>query len=269
MAETEGFSREEGWALVSALTEEGRDVSPSDILYGRVRMYQPTAKRGPRVSVDTVLLAHFARVRRGDRVIEMGCAHGAITLIMAKRNDRARFEGFDINPELIDMARENALLNGLGGRVSFFASDLREHKKNFAPESYDAVVMNPPYDDPGTSRPSPDEAMASARHGRTCALSDVVACAKYLLRNGGRFASMMRANRMGDLFRLLYEHNVRPKKIRAVHPKPDRPASIVLVEAVRASGDGVTVEPPLFICGSDGGYTKELLEAYSMPEGEG
>jgi tRNA1(Val) A37 N6-methylase TrmN6 len=242
---------------------------PSDILYGAIKLHQPPEGRGPRVSVDTVLLAHFARARAKSRVVEMGCAHGAVTLIMARRCRSAAFEGFDIDPGLVAMAEENAVLNGMSGRVSFFASDLREHRKNFEPESYDVVVMNPPYDEPGSSRPSPDSAMAVAMHGEKCTLAEVVSCAKYLLRNGGKFFLVIRAKRMGELFSLLHEQNVRPKRMRAVHPKPDRQASVVLVEAARASGEGVTVSPPLFICGADGKYTDGLLEAYMIKGGGG
>ena len=237
---------------------------PSDILYGAVKLHQPLEGGGPRVSVDTVLLAHFARAGKRARVIEMGCAHGAVTLIMAKRNPGAAFEGFDISPELIRMAYENAIINGLSGRVRFFVSDLREHRKNFAPESYDAVVMNPPYDEPRSSRPSQRREMAVAMHGEECSLADTIACAKYLLRNGGKFFLVMRAKRVGELFCLLAQHNVRPKRMKAVHPKPDRQASVVLVEAVRASGDGLTIEQPLFIHGRDGEYTEELLAAYKL-----
>ena len=241
---------------------------PNDILYGAVKLHQPPEGGGPRVSVDTVLLAYFARAGKRARVVEMGCAHGAITLIMAKRNLFARFEGFDIAPELIRMADENARLNDLSDRTRFFVSDLREYRRNFAPESYDAAVMNPPYDEPGTSRPSPKRAMAVAKHGEECGLADAIACAKYLLRNGGKFFLVMRAKRLGELFHLLSEHNLKPKRLRTVHPKPDRPASVTLVEAVRASGDGVIVEPPLFIHGCDGNYTDELLAAYKLEERE-
>jgi tRNA1(Val) A37 N6-methylase TrmN6 len=43
---------------------------------------------------------------------------------------------------------------------------------------------------------------------------------------------------------------------------------VALVEAVRASGDGVTAESPLFIYDSGGGYTEALLEAYRLPNGD-
>jgi tRNA1(Val) A37 N6-methylase TrmN6 len=242
--------------------------APDDILFGEIKLHQPVEGNGPRISVDTVLLAHYARIKPCERVVEMGCAHGAVSLIMAKRMASAEYEGFDINTDLIEMAVRNAKLNRAEDAVKFFVSDLREHRKNFAPESYDVVVMNPPYDEQDASRPSSADAMANAMHGHACTLSEVVACAKYLLRNRGKFFLVIRAKRMGELFHLLYEHNVKPKRFRAVHPKADRPASVVLVEAVRASGDGVTVENPLFIHGPGGGYTEALLEAYRLPRGD-
>ncbi|MDR1133852.1 MAG: methyltransferase [Synergistaceae bacterium] len=242
------------------------EPEPTDILYGEIKLHQPPEGRGPRVSVDTVLLARFARVRARARVMDLGCAHGAVGLIMARRTPEAVFEGIDINPSLVELALRNARLNGLEERVSFSVSDLRAHRRNFTAESYDAVVTNPPYDEPGTSRPSPDAAMATAMHGGQCALADVIACAKYLLRNRGKLFLVMRAKRLGELFCLLNRHNVKPKRMRAVHPKPGRVASVVLVEASRASGDGLVVEPPLFIYGADGNYTEELLDAYRLEE---
>ena len=247
--------------LIKSFKETESIDAPDDILYGRIKLHQPAWGSGPRISVDTVLLAYYARVRPRERVVEMGCAHGAVSLIMAKRAPGAAArDGFDINPDLIDMAVRNARLNNMEDEVNFFVSDLREHRKNFTPESYDVVVMNPPYDEPGTSRPSPVDAMAEAMHGMSCTLAEVVAGAKYLLRNGGKFYLVIRAKRMGELFHLLYEHNIKPKRFRTVHPKPDRPASVALVEAVRASGDGVTAESPLFI------HDSALLEAYRLPE---
>ena len=242
------------------------ESEPTDILYGEIKLHQPPEGRGPRVSVDTVLLAHFARVKGHARVMELGCAHGAVSLIMARRAPSAVFDGIDITPSLVELALRNAGLHGLEERVSFSVSDLREHRRDFAAESYDSVVMNPPYDEPGSSRPSPDAGMAAAMHGEQCSLDDVAACAKYLLKNGGKFFLVMRAKRLGELFCLLDKHNVKPKRMRAVHPKPDRAASVVLVEACRASGNGIAVEPPLFIYGEDGNYTDALLAAYLLEE---
>jgi tRNA1(Val) A37 N6-methylase TrmN6 len=243
-----------------------------DILYGALKMRQPAEGTGPRVNVDTILLAHYARFSSGARVMELGCAHGAISLILAKRRllsgggaDLKPIEGIDVNPELVSMASQNAERNGLSCHVSFTSADLRRHRELYAPETFDVVIMNPPYDEPGRSRRSSNEAVAAAMHGDLCNLEDAVAAAKYLVRNGGKFFLVMRAKRLAELTCLLSGHNVRPKRIRAVHPKPDKEASVVLVEAVRASGDGMTLEPPLFITDEDGRYTESLLAAYRMP----
>ena len=40
----------------------------------------------------------------------------------------------------------------------------------------------------------------------------------------------------------------------------------MLVEATRASGEGMRIEPPLFIYGEDGKYTEDLLAAYRLED---
>ena len=255
--------------------DPARNETADDILYGVLRLFQPQGGQGPRVNVDTILLAHFARYPARSKVLEMGCAHGAIALILAERRRRRhpqrRFQAidaFDINPALVAMAVRNAELNGLGENVRFFHADLREHRDLFPAERYDAVVMNPPYDEPDRSRPSENPAMATAMHGNCASLREVVQAARYLLKNGGKLYLVLRAKRTGELFALLDELNMRPKRARFVHPKPGREASVVLVEAVRASGDGMRVEAPLCIWGDDGTYTEELLTAYRLEDAQ-
>lgn len=244
-----------------------------DILYGEIRIRQPRAGEGPRVSVDTVLLADMARARPSARVVEMGCAHGAIALLIAKRRkaffggrDMPPIVGFDINADLVEMARDNAIANGLADQVELLTLDLRRVRGRYAAESFDAVVMNPPFDEPSTAPPSPASAVAAARGGTECTLAEVVAAAKYLLKNGGKFFTVMRARRAAELIVELASANMRAKRLCAVHPRPDREAASVLVEAVRDGGEGLIVEPPLFICGMDGEYTRDLLGAYTLRE---
>lgn len=246
----------------------------NDILYGELKMIQPDEKDGPRVNVDTILLSHFVRASAKAKIIEMGCAHGAIALILAERRARAfgeralhPIDAFDIDHSLVDLAKQNAKLNGLESRVNFFCSDLREARQNFSVESYDVVVMNPPYDEEHSSRPSPEPARSSAFNGSSSTLEEVCGSAKFLLKNGGRFFLVMRARRLGELSHLLTSINLPPKRIKCVHPRPEKEASSVLVEAVRGGGSGVIVEHPLFICGGDGDYTKELLDAYRIDDG--
>ena len=57
------------------------------------------------------------------RVIDAGCGSGILALSAAKLGF-AGVVGFDNDPEAVGVSRENAVLNGLDGKVEFFAGDL-------------------------------------------------------------------------------------------------------------------------------------------------
>lgn len=233
-----------------------------DLLRGLLRIKQPDAKDGLRVNVDTILLAHFVQPKNGEKILELGCAHGAISLILAKRGFAV--EGTDIQPHLIALAKENAEYNGLAGLADFYVADLREYKKNWKAQSFDKVVVNPPYGTPESSNISPSKAIASASQGVQCTLDDVLAAAHYVLKNRGHLDIIMRASRTSELFSLLNGYKIQPKTVRFVHPKHDAEASVVLVEAVRAAGRGIRVLQPLFILSEDGKETPQMAENYGI-----
>lgn len=59
------------------------------------------------------------KLERGALVADVGCGHGASTLIMARAYPRSRFVGFDYHPASVATAREQAAREGLADRVSF------------------------------------------------------------------------------------------------------------------------------------------------------
>lgn len=245
------------------LERQNAGQNGDDILYGFLHMVQP--QTGPRINMDTVLLAGFARPLAGERVIELGCAHGGITLILARRFPETSFEGLDIQPELIEMARENACRNGLTENTAFRAGDLREIRRLYSHQTFDAVVVNPPYEDPGYGVSSRSAVNRSARQGETCTLEDVCAACHFLLKNRGRLYMVMRALRLADTLSMLRKYRLEPRTVRMVHPVPGKSASVFLTEARRSGGPAVTVLPPLFIYDGEGHYTPELM-SYYRPE---
>ncbi len=233
-----------------------------DLLHGVLKIRQPNEKDGPRVNLDTILLAYFTKPRPCERTLEIGCAHGAVSLILAKRGHA--IEGVDIQPHLIELASENAEYNGLGSMTKFYVGDLREHKKLWGAQIFDRIVVNPPYDELASSNRSPFDSIAAAMHGSECSLKDVLAASRYLLKNKGHLDIVIRANRLGELFVLLDKYNIAPKVMRSVHPKPGVGATVVLIEAMRAASHGLKIEAPLFVLDADGRETPELLNAYRI-----
>ena len=138
-------------------------MTHDDILYGRLRLWQPEA--GPRVNMDTVLLASWVRrpPRGRSSFVELGAAAGAVSLMLALRFPEGfRIVGLELQPDLAAMAERNGRENGLETRVSFRCGDLRD--PSLLPSgAFDGVVANPPYESPGRGRESPVAARSIAR----------------------------------------------------------------------------------------------------------
>ena len=60
-----------------------------------------------------------AKLEQGARVADVGCGHGASTVIMAKAFPRSTFVGFDFHAPSIERARQLAQAEGVADRVKF------------------------------------------------------------------------------------------------------------------------------------------------------
>ena len=59
------------------------------------------------------------KLTAGARVADVGCGHGASTIVMARAFPRSRFAGFDYHPASIEHARRAAERAGVSDRVTF------------------------------------------------------------------------------------------------------------------------------------------------------
>ena len=75
--------------------------------------------------------------------LDFGTGSGCIAIALAAKCPAAQVDAVDISAEALSVARENARLNGLAGRIQFLVGD------GFAglPRglAYDLIVANPPY----------------------------------------------------------------------------------------------------------------------------
>jgi len=77
-----------------------------------------------------------AKLGRGAKVADVGCGHGASTIIMGKAFPRSTFVGFDYHQASIDAANERARQAGIGGTVRFEMSPA----KSYPGTRYDLVT---------------------------------------------------------------------------------------------------------------------------------
>ncbi|MDX6666127.1 MAG: hypothetical protein QOG68_2333 [Solirubrobacteraceae bacterium] len=97
----------------------------------------------------------------GGLVADVGCGHGASTLILADAFPRSEFVGFDYHQESIDAARAAAAAAGVEDRVSFEVSAAKE----FPGSGYDLVAMYDCLHDMG-------DPVGAARHVRDALAPD-------------------------------------------------------------------------------------------------
>jgi tRNA1(Val) A37 N6-methylase TrmN6 len=241
-------------------------MTRDEIFQGKLKLWQPD--EGPRVNMDTVLLAAYVRPRPRARsaFIELGAAAGAVSFMLALRfPEKFSILGIEIQEELEALARRNRIENGFGENVAFRRMDLRKHRALPA-DSFDGLVVNPPYEEEGRGRKSPSKPVSIARQSACCGLPDVVAAARWLLKVKGRFFAVLRAGRMAEFLALMAGGGIEPKRLRLVYPREGEKANLFLVEGLKGGGPGLTVEPPLFVYDAAGRYTPDLLRAYG-PEG--
>ena len=215
-----------------------------------------------KLGTDSVLLASFANAASARRGIDLGCASGAVALLLLSGNERLHMTGLEIVPEAAELARENMEKNSLSTRAEIICGDIRRHRELFRSGEFDLVVSNPPYFPLGSGRLSPDKERAAARGETDCTLSDICAAAAFLCRTGGRVCFVHKPERLSELFCAMSARGIEPKRLRLVCHTQNSAPNLVLVEGRRGGNPGLKIEPALVLRNPDGTETDEVLKIY-------
>ncbi len=232
-----------------------------DLQCGGYRILQNTKKFC--FGMDAVLLADFAKVRPGARVLDLGTGTGVIPILMAAKTQASRFTGLEIQAEMADMARRSIELNGLEQKIDIVTADLKEASKQFGGASFDVVTCNPPYMEDCHGLKNPEDTKAIARHEVLCRLEDIVRESAAVLKSGGGFYMVHRPRRLAEVMSLLVQYRIEPKRMRFVHPYAQAEANMVLMEGRRGGGRQMRVERPLIVYQEPGIYSEEIYEIYA------
>lgn len=213
------------------------------------------------VTTDTVLLSAFPSLSRCRLACELGCGVGAVALLMAARAPKLTLDAVDILPDAAALARRNAAANGLQDRVRVLEGDLRDPAL-LPGDRYDLVVCNPPYFVSGAGKAAEGKGRQTARADGSCTVEEVCTAAGRLLKTGGRFAVVFRAERLVDLFCAMRAARLEPKRLRRIVNRAGDLPTLVLVEARKDAGVSLITEPDLVLRQADGSPTQEILTIY-------
>lgn len=212
--------------------------------------------------MDAVLLSAYAKAGAGDHVIDLCTGTGVIPILMESRYPGSTYLGVELQAESADMARRSVILNGREDAIWIRQGDVREYREIAKAGSADAVTVNPPYAKVQSGRQNATDAYSIARHEICCTLNDVLRCAAYLLRSGGRFYMVHRPERLAEILSEMHAARIEPKRMTLVYPRQGREPNIVLLEGLRDGAPGMRIAKPLYIYDEVGQYTDEVRRIY-------
>jgi 2-polyprenyl-3-methyl-5-hydroxy-6-metoxy-1,4-benzoquinol methylase len=107
-----------------------------ELFVGTERFFRPGYNANLVGSWIPALEGVVAKLEHGAEVADVGCGHGASTIIMAKAFPRSKFTGFDYHPPSIEAAQQRAEGSGIADRVRFQIAPAKSY-----PGSYDLVTF--------------------------------------------------------------------------------------------------------------------------------
>lgn len=215
-----------------------------------------------RLGTDSVLLADFVSLSGARHGIDLGCASGAIALLLLCRSEKLHMTGLEIVEDAVALARENMEKNGFSERSRMLWGDIRRHRELFKSGSFDLVVANPPYFPVERGFLSPAGGRRDARGETQCSLEELCDAAAFLCRTGGSFCLVHKPERLSELLCAMSARALEPKRLRLVCHRADSAPSLVLVEGRRGGKPGLKVLPMLILRNPDGSETEEALRIY-------
>jgi 2-polyprenyl-3-methyl-5-hydroxy-6-metoxy-1,4-benzoquinol methylase len=106
------------------------------LFHGTERFFRPGYMRSLVAEWIPALDGIQEKLEAGARVADVGCGHGASTILMAEAFPESTFVGFDYHDASIEQAREKAEAAGISGRTSFEVASAKDF-----PGTYDVVAV--------------------------------------------------------------------------------------------------------------------------------
>ena len=215
-----------------------------------------------RFGTDGVLLADFARAKKGERAIDLCSGTGIVPFMQMARGDLDHAEALELQPYLCRLMERSCAENGCTDRFAVIEGDVCNVPDLFERGQYDLVTVNPPYEPMGRGILGQNPHRELARREVACTLEDIIKGAAYLLKSGGRLAMVHRPFRLPELLALMGQYGFAPARLRFVETHAGERPALVLAEGILHSKRELTVEPTLILHREDHEMTDELLKIY-------
>lgn len=219
-------------------------------------------KQGFRFSIDAILLSHFVKLKKGDKVLDLGTGTAVIPLLLSTKKVADYIVGLEIQENLVEMAKRTIQFNAKEKQIDIRLGDILNLHNLFGHGEFDLIVSNPPYFPSDKGKLSLDEAKSISRQEVRCDINTIILQVGKLLNYHGRFAVIYPSSRFSELIEELKKVNIKPIRCRFVHSYVDKKSKLVLLEARKGSKSQLEVMAPLIIYDKPGVYSQEVKNWY-------
>lgn len=198
-------------------------------------------------SIDSMLLAQFIKVKKREKIIDLGTGCGIIPLLIYQPEKNNLIYGVEIQEKLASLARRSISLNNLEKHIFVLQEDINNLREKFSGEYFDLITVNPPYIPDGRGKSSSNNEQLIARHEANMNLDNMLKISNYLLKKGGRFYLIHRADIFIPVMMALKKYSFEPKMLQFIYTRKDREAKRFLCEARKEGGTELKVLAPIFL----------------------
>ena len=209
------------------------------------------------LSTDSMLLAHFVKMPRNARILDLGSGCGTLGLLLCASDPGCHVTGLELDPAAHHMALENIRRNALDTRMESICGDLRNLSSIFSPGSFSVCISNPPYFSGGPA----SQTLPDARKETACTLADLMAAAGHALKYGGDFFLVHKPERLAQIIALGAEHRMEAKRLLLLRHREDRPISLILLQLRKGGKPGLKIEEAALF-DKDGHATQYYRDVY-------
>lgn len=190
------------------------------------------------LSTDSMVLAHFIKLPRSAKILDLGSGCGTLGVLLCARDPECTVTGFELTEHAHRAAQENIRTNGLQSRMESICADLRQIPERLPQGSFSLCVSNPPYFSGGPlSHRTP-----LARREDGCTLAELLKSAAWALKYGGDLYLVHRPERLGEIISLAAPFRLEAKRLGLLrHTQGQRP-SLILLQLRKGGKPGLSWE---------------------------
>lgn len=214
--------------------------------YPNLKVYQ--YEYAFKFSLDSILLAEFADIKKNDEnILDMCTGNGVIPILLNYKYQKKVF-GIEVQEEIIELARDSILFNNMSNAITLIQDNVANLKNYFPGNNFDVILCNPPYFKyQNDSHVNENILKRIARHEILITLEEIFQVASYLLKDKGKFYLVHVPDRIDEIFVYAFLNGMAVKEVQFIHSKLEEKPIILLVTLVKSGKFGTKIYSPICI----------------------